>query len=74
MVAFNRHVLVIDVKGMSLNSKRRFSLSHSQVRAMEFTAELLGKALDHIEFLKLFGSGPAEKPQEGFALKGGLHT
>lgn len=46
----------------------------SQARAMGFTAELLGKALDHIEFLKLLGSRPAEKPQEGFSLKGGLHT
>lgn len=47
-----------------------------QARAVGFTAELPGKALDHIEFLNLFGSLPAEKPQpEGFALKeGGLHT
>lgn len=43
---------------------------------MGFRAELSGKALDHIEFLKFFGYLPAEKPQpEGFALKeGGLHT
>lgn len=51
-----------------------FPLSQSQARAIGVTVELLGKALDHKEFLKLLGSCPAEKPQEGFSSKGGLHT
>lgn len=74
MVVFNRNFLVTDVEGMRQNSKRRFSLSESQARAIGVTVELLGKVLDHREFLKLLGFHPAEKPQEGFASKGGLHT
>lgn len=74
MVIFNRNFLVTDVEGMRQHSKRRFSLSQSQARAIGVTVELLGKALDHKEFLKLLGFHPAEKPQEGFASKGGLHT
>lgn len=74
MVVVNRNFLVVDVEGMRQNSKRGFSLSQSQARARGVMVELLGKVLDHKEFLKLLGSCPAEKSQEGFASKGGLHT